>query len=159
MIGSVDGACPIDPPRARNWCGVLVVLIGNTLSPFNSYHNPSPDAVNNSLTSLRSALARSRQVAMPNGCNRRSRRPAMPEISVTGSDRITSTSAGRSSTACYPKGLVLSEINLASVRDRAIPTETGTRTRSQIVSRISVANCWWSIPFDGTASKKDSSIE
>ena len=68
---------------------------------------------------------------MPQGMSRAARRPAIPVISVTGRSASRSASASTSSTASAPNGLAASEISLARVRVRAIPTVTGTRTRSQ----------------------------
>ena len=53
----------------------------------------SPVAVRTSRMRRRSALARSRQVLMPHGESRRSRRPAMPVISVTASRPRTASSS------------------------------------------------------------------
>jgi hypothetical protein len=50
-------------------------------------------------------------------------------------------------------------MSLASVRVRAMPTVTGTRTRSQIWSPIETAVSWNVLPRGGTARKKNSSIE
>ena len=50
-------------------------------------------------------------------------------------------------------------LGLASVLVRAIPTVTGTRSRSQIRSRIVSAASWSVTPCLGTAAKKNSSIE
>jgi hypothetical protein len=89
----------------------------------------------------------------------------MPVISVTGRSARRRSSAGRSSTARAPNGLAASEISLARVRVRAMPTVTGTRNRSQIRSRIASASLWNSSspggvsPLSTTAWKKNSSIE
>ena len=61
----------------------------------------------------RSALANSRQLKIPQGISRRSRRPEIPETSVTGWLARSSSSAGRSSTALAPNGLAESEISFA----------------------------------------------
>ena len=66
---------------------------------------------------------------MPHGISRFSRRPAMPVTSVTGWAASSDSSVPRSRTAIAPNGLAASEISLASVRVRAIPTVTGTWTR------------------------------
>ena len=96
---------------------------------------------------------------MPHGVRRRSRRPAMPVTSVTASRPSRDSSSARPRTATAPNGLPVSEISLAKVRVRAIPTVTGTPTRSMIASRIVAAYRAGSIPRGGVASKKNSSIE
>ena len=96
---------------------------------------------------------------MPQGDSRAARRPAIPVISVTGRSARSRSSASRSSTASAPNGLAASEISLASVRVRAMPTVTGTRSRSQIRSRIASASSWNVCPRFTTAWKKNSSIE
>ena len=79
---------------------------------------------------------------MPQGESRAARRPAIPVISVTGRSASSFSSASRSSTARAPNGLAASEISLASVRVRAMPTVTGTPTRSLIRSRTATASSW-----------------
>ena len=133
--------------------------IGWTASPLSSHHSASPAAVKSARTSRRSARARSRQVRIPHGESRAARRPAIPVISVTGRSIKSSSSPWRSSTARAPNGLAASEISLASVRVRAMPTVTGTPTRSKTRSRINTASSWNVCPRAGIAAKKNSSIE
>ena len=96
---------------------------------------------------------------MPQGASRAARRPAIPVISVTGRPARSFSSASRSITARAPNGLAASEISLARVRVRAMPTVTGTPIRSQIRSRIARASSWSVCPLPTTAWKKNSSIE
>ena len=96
---------------------------------------------------------------MPQGESRAARRPAIPVISVTGRPARSDSSSSRSITARAPNGLAASEISLARVRVRAMPTVTGTYTCSQIRSRIVRASSCKVCRRSITAWKKNSSIE